>query len=46
MRERQQMESSFLAVKKLSNSVTMIVLGTALKETGAVSLFRSDNISG
>jgi len=45
-RERQQLESSVLAVTKLKNSVTMIVLGTALKETGPVSLVRSDNVSG
>ena len=45
-RERQQLESSVLAVTKLKNSVTMIVQGIALKETGPVTLFRSDNVSG
>jgi hypothetical protein len=45
-RERQQLESSILAVTKLKSSVTMIVLCTALKETGPVTLFRSDNVSG
>jgi hypothetical protein len=45
-RERQQLKSSILAVTKLKNSVTMIVLGTALKEMRPVTLFRSDNVSG
>jgi hypothetical protein len=33
-------------VTKLKNSVKMIVLGTAVKEAGPVSLFRSDKVSG
>ena len=45
-RERQQLDISVLAVTKVKNSVTMNVLGTALKKTGPVSLFRSDNVSG
>jgi hypothetical protein len=35
-----------MAVIKLKNSVTINVLGRALKETGPVSLFWSENISG
>jgi hypothetical protein len=35
-----------MAVTKQKNSVTMNVLGRALKEMGPVSLFRSDNVSG
>jgi hypothetical protein len=38
-RERQQLGSSVMALIKLKNSVTMNVLGRALKETGPVSLF-------